>query len=241
MTIKTIMFSTAAVAALGLVGWLALRSGAETPVSAADTAAQSQNQPQSRTAPATVTAAPANVPSPAAPPAVVDLGVSPAFHPQVASIAEAHRTGKHPERLSLDIAPAPFDLKRYEANPQQYLNIVEPGRVYQTAAAGPNAVPLIATIDRVISIPALGSTALSVRGKPNAPVSWTILGGGVFTHNRLTSTTVLTSAEGIATVTYEATPGVYDAVSILVGSPLMVGTLTLMLQVAEPAATVSQR
>lgn len=174
-------------------------------------------------------------------PAPVDPGVAPDFHPQVASVVEAQRTGKFPERLSLAIAPKPFDPVKFAARPQEYLNTVEPGRVFQTAAAGPDAVPLIAENERAIIVPALGSTSLSVRGKPNAPVSWTILDGGVFAHNRLASTTVLTNAEGVATVTYQATPGTIADVQILVGSPLMVGTLTMVVQVAPPPTTVSQR
>jgi hypothetical protein len=173
-------------------------------------------------------------------PTLQDTAVPGDINPQVASVVEAVRTGKYPERLSIAVDPKPFDPSKFAANPQEYLNIVEPGRVYQTAAAGPDAVPLIAADERAISVPVLGSTALSVRGKPNAPVSWTILDGGMFAHNHLASTTVMTNAEGVATVTYQATPGTIANVQILVGSPLMVGTLTMVIRVVDPAA-VSQR
>lgn len=156
------------------------------------------------------------------------------------SVVEAVRSGKHPERLSLAIDPAPFDPAAYARDSQAYLAVVEPARVYQTAPAGPDAVALRAAVDHTIRIPAHGSTPLTVIGVPGAPVSWTVLDGGQFA-NGLASITVQADAEGKATTTYTATPGTVDEVQILVGSPMTVGTLTLVVHVADPAATVSTR
>jgi hypothetical protein len=157
------------------------------------------------------------------------------FAPQVASVVEAVRTGKHPERLSIAIDPAPFDATAYARDPQAYLSVVEPARVYQTAPAGPAAVPLRATVDHVIPVPALGSTELAVIGQPHAPVTFTVLDGGRMP-NSLASITVQADAEGRASTTYTATPGTVDEVQILVGSPMTVGTLTLRVAVAYPEA-----
>lgn len=171
-------------------------------------------------------------------PSLVDTSVPTHFHPQVASVVEAQTTGHFPERLSPFINPAPFDAARFAADPQTYLNTVEPGRVFQTAEAGPDALPLIAAIDHIIQVPALGSTPLSVTGKPGAPVSFTILDGGMF-ENHLSATTVVADEHGRAQVLYTATPGTVDDVQILVGSPLTVGTLTLMVHVAPPEAAAA--
>lgn len=52
-------------------------------------------------------------------------------NPMVASIAEAVRGGKHPERLSAMIDPEKFDENEYKASREVYLNTVEPGRIWQ--------------------------------------------------------------------------------------------------------------
>ncbi len=189
-------------------------------------------------APTTSTSAPISTPASqiSSGPQLSDTAVAADFHPQVASVVEAQKTGKFPERLSVSIAPKPFDLAAFSANPQAYVNITEPGRVFQTAPAGPDAVPLIAGVDHIISVPSLGSTPLTVTGKSHAPVSFTILDGGMF-DNHLSSTTVLADDKGTATVTYTATPGTVDDVQILVGSPLTVGTLTLVVHVGYPATS----
>jgi hypothetical protein len=168
------------------------------------------------------------------------VGVPADANPQVRSVVEAVRSGTHPERLSIAVDPAPFDPAAFARNPQAYLNVVEPARVYQTAPAGPTAVPLVATVDHTIRLPALGSTPLVVIGTPGSPVSFTILDGGQF-ENGLASITVLAGDDGKATATYSATPGTVDEVQILVGSPMTVGTLTMTVHVADPAATVSTR
>ncbi len=54
----------------------------------------------------------------------------------VASVVEAIETGKFPERLSPLVAPAPFDREAFQKDPASYLNIVEPGRVWQVAQPG---------------------------------------------------------------------------------------------------------
>jgi hypothetical protein len=184
--------------------------------------------------PAAVTSAAAAAAIPADP--LASAPVVPAqFAPQVASVVEAVRTGKHPERLSIAIDPAPFDATAYARDPQAYLAVVEPARVYQTAPAGPTAVPLRATVDHVIPVPALGSTELAVMAQPHAPVTFTVLDGGRMP-NSLASITVQADADGRASTTYTATPGTVDEVQILVGSPMTVGTLTLRVAVAYPTA-----
>ena len=61
---------------------------------------------------------------------------------QQKSVRTAAQTGQFPSRLSLDVRPAPFDAVAWAASPKAYLDIVEPGRVYQTATPGA-AVPVL--------------------------------------------------------------------------------------------------
>ena len=63
--------------------------------------------------------------------------IKPDANPQVKAVVEAIRQGNHPERVSVLVRPQPFDAKAYQTNPAAYLEVVEPGRVFQTAQPGP--------------------------------------------------------------------------------------------------------
>jgi hypothetical protein len=94
---------------------------------------------------------------------------------QRASVAEAVRSGKYPERLSALIAPVAFDRSAYLRDPAGYLNVVEPGRVLQPADAGPDVPTLAIVGSEVVSIPELGATTLAVQSLPRGPVSFASL------------------------------------------------------------------
>jgi hypothetical protein len=96
-------------------------------------------------------------------------------------------------------------------------------------------VPLRATVDHVVQVPAMGSTELAVVALPGSPVTFSIVDGGMMP-NGLSSITVAPDAQGRAATTYTATAGTVDEVQILVGSPMTVGTLTLRVAVAYPTA-----
>ncbi len=70
----------------------------------------------------------------------IDIGTTPKVpvdaNPQVKSVVEALKTGKHPERVSSLITPKPFDQAAYLADSNAYLNVVEPGRIWQVAQPG---------------------------------------------------------------------------------------------------------
>ena len=52
-------------------------------------------------------------------------------------VAEAARSGTHPERLSPMIAPPAFDGDAYRRDPQAYLRDTMPGRAWQCARRFP--------------------------------------------------------------------------------------------------------
>jgi hypothetical protein len=185
--------------------------------------------------------APAAVPSSVAAPQTASPAAIPAVQPDpracAASVAEAQATGRYPERLSAQIAPAAYVRTRDRTTQQRYLDVIEPGRVYQTADPATGARQLEALGGAAVQvIPALGTAPLAVRTVPGAPCTFLATEGGAFAETRLACATVLAAADGIARVTYQANAGTIDDASILVGSPETVGTLRLIVHVHYPGS-----
>jgi len=154
-----------------------------------------------------------------------------------ASVVEAQRSGTHPERLTAQVAPAPYTRTTDPAALQRYLNTIEPGRVYQTADPATGAPQLTAVDGGVVQvIPALGTAPLAVRAPAGAPCTFLATAGGVFIETGLSCATVLAGPDGIAHVTYRADAGTIDDANILVGSSASVGTLGLTVHVHHPGS-----
>lgn len=154
-------------------------------------------------------------------------------NPMVASLVEAQRTRQHPERISSFIHPKPFDADAYRQDPQAYVNVVEPGRVWQPAQPGPGVPRLIHLSRTLVEIEQGETVSLRVKAIPEAPVTFTSFDLGAF-QNRLASITVQADAEGIAVARFTGTPGTYNAVNILVASPLTSGQLKFIVNVRVP-------
>ena len=170
------------------------------------------------------------------------IGRTPAIDqraPGAASVVEALRTGKHPERLSVAIAPAPFDAAAFQRNPEAYLAVIEPGRVFQTRQPGPDVPALSSLVEDHLEMTQGGQVELVVRAAPLAPVSFTSLDLGIFAENTLSAITVRADKEGIARVHLKGMPGTIGEVSTLVGSPLASGQLRLLVSVNLPDAALS--
>lgn len=170
-------------------------------------------------------------------PEPLNVGVAPAIprdaNPQVASVVEAIETGRHPERLSALIAPAPFDAAAFRADPEAYLNVSEPGRVFQTAQPGPGVPRLAALVPRVADAEQGQPVTLRVQAVAAAPVTFTSFDLGAF-ENQLTSITVQADAEGVAEAVFTGTPGTYNAANILAASPMTAGQLRFIVNVLPP-------
>jgi len=225
----------AAAVLLVAVGWMAFRSGfGEVPTQTEPTG----SPVASATTPRNATISPSPV-SPEANPAGFAPGIRPDANANAASVAEAARSGRNPERMSLLIAPKPFDPAVFSANPQQYLDVIEPGRVFQSAQPGVG-VPVL-EIKGVGSrqIPVGGSCELTVSTAPQAPVTFTTMDLGTFS-NGLTTITVRADATGEARATYAASGGVIAEVKILVGSPLASGQVKFHVVVVEPPVAANR-
>jgi hypothetical protein len=159
-------------------------------------------------------------------------------NPQVESLAEALRSDEHPERLSPLARPAPFDAKAFAADPQAYLNTIEPGRVFQTAQPGPGVEVLRQMSPRHVSIRQGEKTKLRVKAVAGAPVTFKSFDLGRF-ENELTTISVRADGEGVAEVEFFGSPGTYSSVNILAGSPLTTGQAKFVVSVEVPRPTAS--
>jgi hypothetical protein len=156
--------------------------------------------------------------------------VASADNPGAHSVIEAVKTGKYPERLTPLIAPRPFDLVAFEANPQQYLDTVEPGRCFQTLKnPGPDSAYLHPASQSLVRAQADEPIALMVKGAPNAPVTFTAFEGGQFTENGLNSVSVRGDARGYATAHFKVPAGANGRLPVLAGSPMAVGNQTFLI------------
>ncbi|QDT57271.1 hypothetical protein Pan44_53390 [Caulifigura coniformis] len=154
-------------------------------------------------------------------------------NPMVRSVVEAIETQKYPERLHSLIAPKPFDEAAYKTDPQAYLNIVEPGRVFQPAQPGPGVSRLKTLSPSSIEVVQKETISLKVKALPNAPVTFTSFDLGAF-QNQLTSITVAADADGVAVARFTGTPGSVNTVNILAASPTSSGNLKFRVTVIVP-------
>jgi hypothetical protein len=153
------------------------------------------------------------------------------LNPQVQSVAEALKTRTHPERLTAMLPPKPFNRAAYEADRRAYLEVVEPGRVFQAAAPGEGVRAIRATSDRHPLIKQGDKTALSVVVEPNMPVTYTSFDLGRFQENQLTSITVAADAQGVAKVHFVGSPGTIGEVSVLASCPVTSGQVRFLVQI----------
>ncbi|QDV42556.1 hypothetical protein Enr13x_24040 [Stieleria neptunia] len=149
-------------------------------------------------------------------------GLQKSMNPNVASVIEAIETGLHPERLTPNILPAPFDEDAYMRNPQAYLDIAEPGRVYQSAQPGLNVKSVGPVGRNRHTIKQLESVRLKVKAAPNYPVTFTSFDLGAF-ENKLPTITVAAGEDGIASAEFTGTEGTVNDVTILAASPMASG------------------
>lgn len=170
----------------------------------------------------------------------IDIGTTPKVpvdaNPQVRSVVEALKTGKYPERVSSLITPKPFDQATYLANPTAYLNVVEPGRIWQVAQPGKGVPRLTYLVERIQTIEQGQSVTLKVQALKDAPVTFTSFDLGAF-QNQLTSVTVKADAKGVAQAVFTGTRGTINNVNILAGSPMTSGQLRFVVNVEPPRKT----
>lgn len=141
---------------------------------------------------------------------------------QVRSAVAALKDGKHSERLNPLIAPAAFNAEAYKANPQEYLDVAEPGRVFQSAPAAPGVAAIQPISPYWQDVKQGDSIDFTVKASPGYPVTFTSFDCGAF-GNGLTTQTVQADSAGVATVKFLGMPGTVMETNILVSSPMTSG------------------
>jgi hypothetical protein len=149
----------------------------------------------------------------------------------VRSIVEATTSHNHRERLSPLATPSPFDAAAFAANPQAYLDVVEPGRCFRTARKlGPDTPQLKAESPRLRRVGPGEKVPLLVMSAPHAPVTFTAFTGGSFEENGLNSISVQADARGYAVVNFATPPDGRAVLHVLVGSESAVGNVRYVIQ-----------
>ena len=155
-------------------------------------------------------------------------GVTPAItakNPQVDSVIAALRDGNHPERLNPLVAPSTFNAKSYKSDPTAYLNVAEPGRVFQRLPDSATNAPFIQPMTPFSQDVKQGDkVAVSVKAAPGYPVTFTSFDDGSF-ENGLTTITVEADSAGVATVHFLGMPGTVLVSNLLASSPMARGQL----------------
>jgi hypothetical protein len=162
--------------------------------------------------------------------------LSPDENPSVRQVHDALLAGgkKAEQAVSLFAGIAPFDAEVYFQDPDAYLSVVEPARIWQSAQPSKDVPQLKRVSERNHKIAQGESVRLQVRTQPNAPVSFFSFDMGAF-QNRLAMITVAADDTGIASADFNGTPGTTKSVNILASSPLASGNLEFRVFV-EPAS-----
>ncbi len=158
-------------------------------------------------------------------------GVAIDANPQVAAVAAAIKEQRNPEQVSSLVRPRPFDPAAFQADPQKYLDTVEPGRVFAVLQPGADAPAIRRVSRRYQQINQGEVVAVQVAAPVGAPVTFTSFDAGQF-ENQLTSITVIADEDGVATARFSGTSGTISDVNILAGSPLAAGNVSFVVDVA---------
>lgn len=148
------------------------------------------------------------------------------------SIAEALEKRMNPERLSASFMPEAFDTETFKRDPQAYLDVVEPGRAFQTLRPGDDvpALEAIGSNGDYVEVFEGETAVLLVEAPPGAPVTFTSLDAGAF-ENSLPSITVQANRSGRARAVFEATAGTSAYVEVLAGSPMAAEQVPFLIRI----------
>lgn len=152
---------------------------------------------------------------------------------QTASVALALQDpSKYPERLSVAHLPKDFDRIAFLKNPKEYLNTIEPARVFQSAQPVEGVVAIERISEKYPVIKQKQSTDLIVKALPEMPVTFTSFDLGRF-ENDLASITVQAGKDGLAKCTFTASVGTIGKVNILASCPETSGQIKFIIEIQK--------
>lgn len=159
----------------------------------------------------------------------------------MSGVVAAFRAGNHSERMSPMVPAPPFDVKAWQANPDQvaaaYVAEHVPGRMHQTAKPGPGVQILQPIGPTAFHIVQGGSVTLQVRVPPKGVATFVSTDLGTFS-NGLSCISVQADARGLARAEMLAGPGVLHDVHVQAASPLCSEVVRFVLSV-DPRASKS--
>ncbi len=153
---------------------------------------------------------------------------------EVAGLVE-EISGLNPEKTAISsfFQPQEFDREQYAENPKSYLEKIRPGRVFYPAQPGPDVNPIASKSKPFVDVLQGESAVLEVQAEPESPVTFYTGAVGEFP-NKLTTYTVESDENGIATANYTATAGTAGLLEILAASPVNSGQLRFRVNVELP-------
>lgn len=135
-------------------------------------------------------------------------------------------------RNSPFVPAAGFNQVAYSENPQEYLSVSEPGRVWQSAPPGPG-IPVLASVSSTHQTLKQGEEVrLSVKTVANQPVTFTSFNPGTF-DNKLNSISVAANELGVAEATFTPPPRTIFDVNIVAASPAASGKVSFVVEVKQ--------
>ncbi len=159
--------------------------------------------------------------------------VSPTANKQVEYVYAALKDHSNPNAYSSFAEAKPFNADAYKADPDKYINSVEPSRVFSAAQPG-DGIGVIRPVGKPYHGVVQGeAVTLAVEATPGAPVTMTSFQLGYF-ENQLTSITVKADDKGVARAIYTAGGGTIDDVQIMAASPMTTGQVKFTVNVKLP-------
>lgn len=154
-------------------------------------------------------------------------------NPQAASVLEALKTGRNPERLTAMLPAPPFDKEKFLADPQSYLREIVPGRCQQCAEPSPTTPALQSVGPRFHNMLQGETVTLTVKSAPKSPVNFVSMDTGSFRESNLPCVSVQADEQGLASATFVASAGALNDVNILVASPMASHQVAYKIEISE--------
>jgi hypothetical protein len=176
---------------------------------------------------------PAAAPAPVAPAPAVPAQASPASPgPVLTAVGTPATRPATPAALDHPLAEG-FDLAAYRADPAAYCRATDGSRCNQVAQPGPRTPALASVGAGAFQVRTGGSVELKAQTDPGMPVSFTSQGLGLFPASGLSAVTVQADADGLATATFQVSPGTVGHCLVIAGSPSRAGTIQFLVTIQE--------
>jgi len=141
-----------------------------------------------------------------------------------------------PDSLSPTASIPPFNKDAFAFAPEKYLSEIVPARCFQVARPGADAPVLEVGSPLRTKVSWGNAVPLWVKSVPNAPVTFTVFGGGYLAENGVATVSLRADARGLVAAHYVAGPGITGDVTVVAGSPLTSGTQRFFIRVETTSA-----